>query len=92
MILIITTVAHYRKVSGEGVFMPIFDIFSDIKADIATAIACRNMKRAERNMHKDVSAKDYKMIFDIIQYQKETGCDWTSAIENFTTNSDTPTS
>lgn len=92
MILIITTVAHYRKVSGEGGFMPIFDIFSDIKADIATAITYRNMKRAERNMHPDVSVKDYKMVFDIIQYQKETGCDWNSAIGKFTAGIETSTS
>ena len=64
--------------------MPLFDIFSNIKADISTAIACRKMIKAEQQMHKDVTAKDYKMLFDIIQYQKETGCDWTSAIEKFT--------
>lgn len=66
--------------------MPIFDIFSNIKADIATAIAYRNMKRAERNMHPDVSFKDYQMVFNIIQYQKQTGCDWKSSIEKFTGN------
>ena len=72
--------------------MPIFDIFSNIKADIATAIAYRNMKRVERNMHPDVSVKDYKMVFDIIQYQKKTGCDWNSAIGKFTAGIETSTS
>ena len=75
-------VAHYQ-VLGEGGFMPIFDIFSDIKADISTAIACRKMIKAEQLMHKDVTANDYKMLFDIIQYHDETGCDWQEAIEKF---------
>lgn len=70
--------------------MSIFDIFSDIKADISTAIACRKMIKAEQQMHKDVTAKDYKMLFDIMQYHDETGCDWEAAIEKFTSDNQTP--
>ena len=40
-------------------------------------------------MHKDVTANDYKMLFDIMQYHNETGCDWQEAIKKFTTNAQT---
>lgn len=88
MIPKIIMVAHYQ-VLGEGGLMPLFDIFSNIKADISTAIACRKMIKAEQQMHKDVTAKDYKMLFDIMQYHNETGCDWEAAIEKFTSENQT---
>lgn len=42
------------------------------------------MKRAECNMHKGVSEKNYQMVYDIIQYKEQTDCNWESAIEKFT--------
>lgn len=81
-------VAHYQ-VLGEGGLMSLFDIFSDIKADISTAIACRKMIKAEQEMHEDVTAKDCKTIFDIIQYHDENSCDWQEAIEKVISDSET---
>lgn len=81
-------VAHYQ-VPGEGGLMPLFDIFSNIKADISTAIACRKMIKAEREMYEDVTAEDYKMLFDIMQYHDENGCDWQEAIKQVISDSET---